>query len=236
MKPAITFSAALSLAIVASLHISAQTTRPAAPSIKPPPATPTTATVQAQPLASLSGCNPSTRELRATVLALRSQQPPLTDGAFFVALDKFVGVEIIPPFQRGVISIHESDELSITLMPRYAAFHFGLEDALRKMDPIDTVQIIEGHTVHVAPARMDAPDIIKVVLQRNGVIVPPLQNALATKVFQNRMGASATLHAGDVVFPCSAFTADAIITITAIPESGSNITKRLRLDEVRTVR
>jgi hypothetical protein len=185
---------------------------------------------------STSGCSPSTRDLRATALALRSTNPPPSEGAFFLALDQFVGTEIIPPFKTGAIPIESSGAISIVLLPRYAAYHLALEEALRKMEPIDAIQIFEGHAVLVSPSQMDAPDIIKVVLQKNGEIIPPMLNNLAPKAFQNRMGATTMLHVGAVMYPCSAFTPGAVITITAIPNSGTNFAKTLRLDEIQGLR
>ncbi len=80
---------------------------------------------------------------------------------------------------------------------------------------------------------MDAPDIIKVVLKRNGEIIQPNWSTLEPHVFTNKMGASTTLHAGDVEFPCSAFSPDGTVTITAIPESGINIVKVLGPNDLK---
>ena len=83
---------------------------------------------------------------------------------------------------------------------------------------------------------MGARDIVKVVVERNGVVVAPLLNGLTPTPFSNKMGATTSLHAGILLYPCSAFTADAAFTITAIPEQGDNIIKKLSLGELRSLR
>jgi hypothetical protein len=41
------------------------------------------------------------------------------------------------------------------------------------------------------------------------------------------MGAKAVIHAGAVLYPCSVFAAGARVKITAIPQTGNNITMTL---------
>src|SRR5260370_36273075 len=108
-------------------------------------------------------------------------------------------------------------------MPGSSAYRVALGGKSGKMEPVEEAVVPVGHAVVVTPARFDSPDIIKVVVKRNGEIVPPIANELKPKVLSNRMGASTTLHAGYVLFPCSAFAPNGIGSITAIPETGTNL-------------
>ena len=136
----------------------------------------------------------------------------------------------------GTLDIISSDELIVSVTARYALYRFALADSIRKMEPIEKAPIPGGHLVSVTPRTMDAPDIIKVVVQRNGVTVEPIATDLKPKAFSNRMGASTTLHAGTMMFACSAFAPNGIVTITAIPNTGTNTTRRLTLGEIRSMR
>jgi hypothetical protein len=39
-----------------------------------------------------------------------------------------------------------------------------------------------------------------------------------------------------VVFPCSAFAPDSIVTVIVIPEAGANMTRNVRLDQLHRMR
>lgn len=191
----------------------------------------------ARPPVSTSGCLPTAVDLRAITRDVRAANPTDTD-AFLRALDRAAGVDFtaMEPTRNGDVRLLSVDGIVVTLTPRYGLYRLALSEQIRKMEPIESTPIIDGHAVIVTPTTMDAPDIVKVALQRNGVIVQPIESSLASKVFQNRMGASTTKHAGMVLFPCSAFAPDSIVTVTLIPDVGENISKTLTLGVLRALR
>lgn len=136
---------------------------------------------------------------------------------------EFLGSEVsLLPY-----SVTSQDELLIGLTGPYCRYRADLVEQLRKMLPAGETPWSTGVAVTVAPRQIGAPDIIRVVLQRDGEQVPPLEDNLAPQEFQTRMGVSFVLHAGAVVFPLSAFAPGADVTTTAIPETGGNIVRTL---------
>jgi hypothetical protein len=47
------------------------------------------------------------------------------------------------------------------------------------------------------------------------------------------VGAKVSVHAGEVLYPCSAFAPGAIVRVTAIPEAGVNIVREFLDAELR---
>jgi hypothetical protein len=77
----------------------------------------------------------------------------------------------------------------------------------------------------VSPSRIDAPDIVKIVVERDGKVVAPRLSELKPTVLTTRMGAKALLHAGTIIYPCSAFDPDAAVRVIAIPEAGRTLSQ-----------
>ena len=84
-----------------------------------------------------------------------------------------------------------------------------------------------GVHILVNPSRIDAPDIEKIVVQRNGNLVAATRATLAPHELATATGAKRMIHSGDVIYPLSAFEPglDVSVTVIAIPASGSNITR-----------
>ena len=174
----------------------------------------------AAPPAPVSDCNPKAEALKALAMSLRSKHPDANE--FIIALDKAMGVDTAR-MTTGILDrsvVFSSDDLMITLMMPYETYRFFLMEAARKREPLESVSVIPGVTVYVSPSRIGSPDIIKLIVERNGVVVPPIESALAPAPFETRMGARETIHQGAVVYNCSTFAPGADITITGVPETG----------------
>lgn len=104
----------------------------------------------------------------------------------------------------------------------YAAYRRELAERLRKMEPITGIIFTPGVAVHVTPTKIDDPDVVKIVVQRDGKIVLPLTTSLRPKVFTTALGGRAVLHSGAVTYPQAAFAPGATVTVIAIPEDGEN--------------
>ena len=102
------------------------------------------------------------------------------------------------------------------------------------MDPIDRVPFLSAVAVMIEPKELGAPDIIKVVVQRDGQIVEPLASTLLPREFKSRMGAVQVIHSGMVTYSLSAFAPSGTVIVTAIPESGQNL--RIALDSALLAR
>jgi hypothetical protein len=53
---------------------------------------------------------------------------------------------------------------------------------------------------------------------------------------KTRMGAERIVHAGTLLFPCSAFVTGETVTITAIPETGTDLVARITSEDLGFMR
>jgi hypothetical protein len=118
-------------------------------------------------------------------------------------------------FESFPLSIVKSEDLGITLTTPFMGFRRTVADHLRIKRPLREVAWVDAAVISVSPARTSAPDITNIRLARNGAAVQPLKNGLRPMTFTSGRGDSAVLHAGDVLFPMSAFAPGATVTITA---------------------
>jgi hypothetical protein len=181
-----------------------------------------------------SDCSPSATQLRklAADIFAKHQDPT----AFARALDVAVGVDpnaSVP--QRGAV-VSYSDELTVLALFPYDTFRLSLLEALRKKEPIGQGEVPLGVRVVVSPSRIGAPDIDKIVVERDGQPVSPIASSLRPKEMVTRLGARERIHAGEVMFPCSAFAPGAVVVVTAIPAIGSNLVKVMQPEELRTLK
>jgi hypothetical protein len=105
----------------------------------------------------------------------------------------------------------------------YQTYRRELSEAMRKHDPIDGLVIPTVVAIVVLPSQIDSPDIVKIIVERDGQVVPPLQSDLGPKPFLTRMGGSKMVNAGTVVYQCSVFAPGATVTVTVVPDYGRNI-------------
>jgi hypothetical protein len=162
-------------------------------------------------------------------------QHPTDNGAFFLALDNAVGANV-DAMHPGAISVLLSEEISILILPRYVTYRQMLAEAIRLMDPIESTPVPDGVQVVVSPSTFTAPDILRIVVTRNGTKVEPISDGLAPKTFVNGFGAPKVMHAGTVTFPCSAFAPAASVDVIAIPDDGANYTHHVAMSELSAMR
>jgi hypothetical protein len=151
---------------------------------------------------------------------------------FARALDRAVGIDTKFADAHRETTVFSDNGLSIALEMPYQGYRFGMLEALRKRDPVDAVSVPTFGAIVVSPSTIDAPDIVKLVLERDGKVVPPIVNLLEPSTMTTRLGVKAVLHAGLVTYPCSAFDPDATVRVIAIPAYGENIEVRLPFDEL----
>jgi hypothetical protein len=130
-------------------------------------------------------------------------------------------------FESFPITIVRREDLSIVLSTPFMSYRRALAEYLRMGDALDRIPWIPSAVVSISPSRLDSPDIIRVVLERNGKAVPPSEMLLKPMTFTNGSGDSATIHAGEVRFPMSAFAPGATVTIAAVPARGESFTYEL---------
>lgn len=145
--------------------------------------------------------------------------------------------KLAPEF-KGLLSVGDSDALSIWISGPLGIFYSDARERVRKFEALipapgwqREVQVI------VSPSQIDSPDIEKVIVQRNGAVVPPLRSTLAPRQMVTRMNAKSMIHSGTVTYPLSAFEPGAGVTVTiiAIPASGANITRTFGSIDLRAI-
>lgn len=137
----------------------------------------------------------------------------------------------------GLQLVHRSDALIIAVLGPVVKFEMAAKQRVRKFEPLTGLPWDPTVSVVVEPGQIDAPDIDKIIVQRNGTIVQPLRSDLTPKVLETRLGAKRAIHSGAVMFSLDTFApgVDVELTITAIPASGSNIVKRFTGHDLRRI-
>lgn len=159
------------------------------------------------------------------------------DVATFVALFVASLAKLAPDF-KGPQSIADSDGLSIFISGPLGNFFAEARERVRKFEPLVPPPVWSAYVqILVSPDRIDAPDIEKIIVQRNGSVIAPIRTALVMRELVTAIGAKRMIHSGTVTYPVSAFEPGAGVTVTviAIPASGSNITRTFDSIELRAI-
>jgi hypothetical protein len=139
-------------------------------------------------------------------------------------------------FESFPVSIVRREDLTITLSTPYMTYRWALAEHLRMGGPLGGIPWIESGVVTVGPDRIGAPDITRVVVDRDGKAVPPLESLLKAMSFTNGSGETAVIHAGEVRFPMSAFAPGAAVTLTAVPHAGASFVFTLDASLLQTLK
>jgi hypothetical protein len=166
----------------------------------------------------------------------RNAQAKAADPTELVlALDASVHAEW-GDFESFPISIVRREDLAVLLTTPYMAYRRTLANYLRINRPLGEIPWIAAAVVEVEPARIDAPDIIRIAVERGGASVAPLENLLKARTYMNGNGEQAVIHGGEVRFPLSAFAPGSPVTISAIPQAGAAFVMRLNDEQLRTLK
>jgi hypothetical protein len=155
---------------------------------------------------------------------------------FTASFLKDVG-KVAPEF-AGPKTVSRSEALSIVVSGPLGYFFAEARERVRKFEPmVPPPTWSPGIHVVVQPQQIDAPDIEKIVVQRNGALVTPARTALVPSEMVTRMNAKRMIHGGEVVYPMNAFEPGlgVSVTVIAIPASGSNIIRTFGSLELRAI-
>lgn len=133
------------------------------------------------------------------------------------------------------VEILEAPALRISAHGPMAAVQMRVRESARRQEPLGTLSLLPIVGVVVSPLQIDAPDIDKVVLRRDGTIIAPVSDGLKPQEMTTRMGARAVVHSGVITYPVAAFGPGATVVITAIPVSGRNVEKRFSEQELTRI-
>jgi hypothetical protein len=167
----------------------------------------------------------------ATIRALTKEAQAEGKGdsnAIVLALDKRVRARW-GDFESFPVSIVRRQDITVYLATPFMSYRRALIEHLRMRESLTSVPWTDAAVVSVNPERIEAPDITRIVVARDGKEVPPAATLLRPMQFTNGSGDTASLHAGDVQFPMTAFAPGATVTVMAVPSSGDPFV--LTLDE-----
>jgi hypothetical protein len=174
-------------------------------------------------------------EGRIRALTRTAQTKAADPTEIVLALDASVHAEW-GDFESFPISIVRRQDLAVLLTTPYMAYRRTLANYLRINRPLDEIPWIAAAVVEVEPARIDAPDIVRIAVDRGGAPVAPLEDLLKPRTYMNGNGEQAVIHGGEVRFPLSAFTPGSPVTIAAIPQAGAAFVMRLNDEQLRTLK
>lgn len=113
-------------------------------------------------------------------------------------------------------------ELVAAISSPYVMFRSSFRTALRKREPLDSLELLDYAVIEISPRQISSPDISRVIVERDGVEVEPVKGSLEPKELSTRLGAKTMLHVGQLGYPLSAFAPGANVVVTLIPETGRN--------------
>lgn len=186
--------------------------------------------------APLVTCSPAAvADLRKLANNLRASNPDNDD--FIRALDEAVhpGLEGFAS-STDAVTVGFRDGLLIQAISPYGRYRRALKEALSRREPIEGALTLAAVEISVVPSRINSPDIIRIIVERDGKAATPIANTLTPTELTSRWRVKAVIHSGVVLYPCSAFAAGAKVTVTAIPRNGSNFTKTFSSAELATLK
>jgi hypothetical protein len=145
--------------------------------------------------------------------------------------------KIVPEF-KGPQIVTSSPALEVAVSGPLGYFFAAARERFRKLEPLVPPPVWSpGVHIVITPQQGDAPDIEKVIVQRNGTTVEALRSSLTVRELVSRTGARRMIHSGEVTYPLSAFEpgVDVMVTVSAVPASGPPITRRFGPIDLRAI-
>lgn len=162
---------------------------------------------------------PFVRPTEAQLRAFASQAAAIAkDDADIFDKEFTRRVQAINPDHKGPgdLPVDASGKTYISLYSPVRLFQQRASERVRKMESLTGIPFTTTIEIAVDPTLIDSPDIERVVVRRNGAVVPPLRSTLALKIFTTQLGAKTALHAGSVFYPLSAFAPGRTVTVSII--------------------
>jgi hypothetical protein len=176
------------------------------------------------------------KESAVRSLVRRAQAATAGDATDLVlALDKDVRARW-GDFESFPVSIVKREDLTVTLTTPFMGFRRALVEHLRMRQPLDEVRWVENVVIAVSPERLAAPDIERLIVERDGQTVTSVQSRLRPMTFTNGHGETATIHAGELHFPAWAVAPGAAVVVRATTKDGTEFVREIPESELRRLR
>jgi hypothetical protein len=139
----------------------------------------------------------------------------------------------------GPLDIRSGGSLTIMVAGPVAKYGFKVSEAVRRFLTTPASAAWDAtYSVYITPTKIDALNIERVILQRNGATVAAIASTLKPSVKVTAMNAKAVINEGEVTFPVSAFAPapGLALRLVAIPTSGDNIVHVFTNKELHSIR
>lgn len=166
--------------------------------------------------------------LNTAIASTKGADANATIAAFLKAVKP-----IAPDYETNGVPIIEADSIFVAIAGPLRLFQYAAAESLRRFESPDKLPWAPGITIGVSVRQITAPDIVNIVVTRNGTRVEPIENRLVIGERTTAMGAKNKVHEGQIVFPAAAFDPGGDVIVTLIPENGKNVTKKLTDRDLR---
>jgi hypothetical protein len=125
-----------------------------------------------------------------------------------------------------VWTAREAEHLELQVYPPAAWLYLQLQERIRKVESLDDPLPVRAENelvVFLTPKTIDAPDIVKIVIEQAGVLLQPTFNQLEPRTGRTGFGVPVTKHGGVVYFDASRLSPRETARILLIPERGANL-------------
>ena len=155
-------------------------------------------------------------ESQARALLSKAATQANNDADTFTKAVVLALAPIAPDF-RGPQVVSASDALDVVMVGPLGNLFAAVREKVRKFEAL-VPPPVWSPVVHVLvqPHQIGAPDIEKIVVQRNGSVIAPLRTALTASEFVSRTNAKQLIHSGEVTYPLNAFEPGLGVTVTVI--------------------
>lgn len=183
---------------------------------------------------------PAVTEAQARAWAAAAEKQARGDVTVFSKVFEASVRTVLPTYSSKSVTdpviLSRGDGFAIFAIGQIQAFHGVAVQNVRKMEPVASSPWPAGVMVSIVIDNINAPNFEKVVLKKNGETVTPTADEFKPEVMTTALGAQRTVRDGYLCFDPAIFEQGADITITAIPEVGSNLVHKLTDKEIAKLR
>ena len=142
-------------------------------------------------------------------------------------------------YDNATYKVYDRAEMNVLVVGPAEMLVTQASAALKRGEALDAIPWSGGVTVYIAAQTNESPDIIDIVVERDGKVIEPLQKLLQPRTIQAVIGAgrgaNRTVHEGGYLYPASAFDPGGKVVVTAVSDAGRKYSKELFERDLRKI-
>jgi hypothetical protein len=142
-------------------------------------------------------------------------------------------------YDNALFKVYDRAEMNVLIIGPAENAVSNASAALKRGETIDGVTWPGGVTVYIAVLSNDSPDIVDVVVERDGKVIEPLHKGLQPRPIQAVVGAgrgtNRMVHEGGYLYPVSAFDPGGKVVVAAVSDSGRKYSKEVFERDLRKI-